>query len=127
MRIEELIDGLIYPEEESSPEDSAENADESDNATTRTIVMTTKTTTTDSESTEGAAAAASLLKLRTEGLARLELIREHYSKAHALLCPQGLAGQSLSDAPGTDLERNDGYSLHLENHRAPLRHGAGDG
>jgi RNA polymerase primary sigma factor len=89
MRIEELIDGLIYPEEESSPEDSAENADESDNADDGDDSDDDEDDDDNSESTEGAAAAASLLKLRTEGLARLELIREHDSKAHALLSRKG--------------------------------------
>jgi predicted nucleic acid-binding Zn-ribbon protein len=38
---------------------------------------------------EGAAAAASLLKLKTEGLERLELIRSHYAKAHGVLPRKG--------------------------------------
>jgi RNA polymerase primary sigma factor len=76
---------------------------------------------------EGAAAAASLLKLKTEGLARLELIRSHYSKAQGCPAAQGFAGQGLSEAAGADLRRDDGYSLHLENHRAPVRFGTRNG
>ena len=83
MRIEELIDGLIYPEGESAPDeapedDKEESDDENDDDDED-----------DSEAAEGAAAAASLLKLRTEGLERLELIRVHDSKAQVLLARKG--------------------------------------
>jgi RNA polymerase primary sigma factor len=86
MRIEELIDGLIYPEEESSPGDPSENDDESEDDEDGDDDDDEDD---NSEAAEGAAAAASLLKLRTEGLARLELIREHDSKAQALLPRKG--------------------------------------
>jgi RNA polymerase primary sigma factor len=86
MRIEELIDGLIYPEEESSPGDPSEDDDESEDDEDGDDDDDEDD---NSEAAEGAAAAASLLKLRTEGLARLELIREHDSKAQALLPRKG--------------------------------------
>ena len=78
MRIDELIDGLIDPEADGSLEElteavAVEEEDDEDSA----------------EAIEGAAAAASLLKLKTEGLERLELIRAHYSKAHAILPRRG--------------------------------------
>ncbi|WP_153109687.1 RNA polymerase sigma factor RpoD [Propionivibrio limicola] len=80
MRIDELIDGLIDPnaeevlEEVALPEDdvSDEEGDE------------------DGEGGgEGAAAAASLQKLKEEGLARLAMIKSHYTKAHAVLIKKG--------------------------------------
>ncbi|SBT06643.1 RNA polymerase, sigma 70 (sigma D) factor [Candidatus Accumulibacter aalborgensis] len=78
MRIDELIDGLIDPEtsgslEELAEEVAAEEAEEGDEEEES------------AEAVEGAAVAASLLKLKTEGLERLELIRTSYAKAHALL------------------------------------------
>ena len=79
MRIDELIDGLIDPETSGSLEELAEELeseaeDEDEEA---------------AEAVEGAAAAASLLRLRTEGLERLERIRAGYTKAHALLLRKG--------------------------------------
>ncbi len=79
MRIDELIDGLISPDAEEIIEELAEDeeaeieADESD----------------DGEAAEGAAAAASLLKLKEEGLERLEVIKSLYTKAHAALVKKG--------------------------------------
>jgi len=87
MRIEELIDGLIYPEEESPPGDSPEDDDESNDDDDEEDDEEDEDD--NSEAAEGAAAAASLLKLKTEGLARLELIRGHDSKAQALLPRKG--------------------------------------
>ncbi|WP_291991422.1 RNA polymerase sigma factor RpoD [Candidatus Accumulibacter sp. ACC007] len=87
MRIEELIDGLIYPEGESAPDGPADDDDESDDDDSEDDEDDDEDD--NSEAAEGAAAAASLLKLRTEGLARLELIREHDSKAQALLSRKG--------------------------------------
>ncbi|MBL8394001.1 MAG: RNA polymerase sigma factor RpoD, partial [Candidatus Accumulibacter sp.] len=79
MRIDELIDGLIDPDVDGSLEELAEvvveDEDEEDEESAETI--------------EGAAAAASLLKLKTNGLDRLELIREHYGKALAILPRRG--------------------------------------
>ncbi|WP_300452063.1 RNA polymerase sigma factor RpoD [Accumulibacter sp.] len=79
MRIDELIDGLIDPDTSGSLEELAEElaseAEEEDEET--------------AEAVEGAAAAASLLKLKTEGLERLEAIRTGYTKAHALLLRKG--------------------------------------
>jgi RNA polymerase primary sigma factor len=78
MRIDELIDGLVDPEIDGSLEDLAVEAavDEEDEEES-------------AEAVEGAAAAASLLKLKTDGLERLELIRSYYTKAHALLPRRG--------------------------------------
>ena len=79
MRIDELIDGLIDPNADEAIEELAEDeeseieADEGD----------------DGESGEGAAAAASLLKLKEEGLARLEVIKGLYAKAHSALLKKG--------------------------------------
>ncbi len=78
MRIDELIDGLIDPATSGSLEELAEvveDEDEDDDEAAEVV--------------EGAAAAASLLKLKTEALGRLELINEHYTKAHALLLKKG--------------------------------------
>ncbi|EXI65442.1 MAG: Sigma-70 [Candidatus Accumulibacter adjunctus] len=78
MRIDELIDGLIDPEADESLEELAEAVaveDEEDEESAEAI--------------EGAAAAASLLKLKTEGLERLELIRAHYVKAQMILPRRG--------------------------------------
>ncbi len=78
MRIDELIDGLIDPEADGSLEELAEAVavdDEEDEESAEAI--------------EGAAAAASLLKLKTEGLERLELIRAHYLKAQVILPRRG--------------------------------------
>jgi RNA polymerase primary sigma factor len=81
MRIDELIDGLIDPETNGSLEElaaeEAENEDDEDEEEDS------------AETVEGAAVAASLLKLKTVGLERLELIRSHYTKAHALLPRRG--------------------------------------
>ena len=88
MRIEELIDGLIYPEGESAPDGPADDDDEGDDDDSGDDDEDDDED-DNSEAAEGAAAAASLLKLRTEGLARLELIREHDSKAQALLSRKG--------------------------------------
>jgi len=78
MRIDELIDGLIDPEGDGSLEELAEAVavdDEEDEESAEAI--------------EGAAAAASLLKLKTEGLERLEVIRAHYLKAQGILPRRG--------------------------------------
>ena len=88
MRIEELIDGLIYPEEEAAAGEPSEDDDASDDDEDGDDDDDDDED-DNSEAAEGAAAAASLLKLRTEGLARLELIREHDSKAQALLPRKG--------------------------------------
>ncbi|WP_374681120.1 RNA polymerase sigma factor RpoD [Accumulibacter sp.] len=88
MRIEELIDGLIYPEGESAPDGPADDDDDGDDDDSGDDDEDDDED-DNSEAAEGAAAAASLLKLRTEGLARLELIREHDSKAQALLARKG--------------------------------------
>ena len=82
MRIEELIDGLITPEGQDVAEelvedddasvdddDDSDDDDDEDNAA----------------AAAGAAAAASLLKLKTESLERLEVIRAHNTQAQALL------------------------------------------
>ncbi|MBS1227548.1 MAG: polymerase, sigma 70 subunit, RpoD [Proteobacteria bacterium] len=79
MRIDELIDGLINLSAEEVIEELAEDeeaeieADEAD----------------DGEAAEGAAAAASLLKLKEEGLERLNVIKALYGKAHAALVKKG--------------------------------------
>ncbi|MEI7614630.1 MAG: RNA polymerase sigma factor region1.1 domain-containing protein, partial [Betaproteobacteria bacterium] len=79
MRIDELIDGLIDPnandaiEELAADEEAEIEEDEGD----------------DSEAAEGAAAAASLLKLKLEGLERLEVIKSVYAKAHSTLVKKG--------------------------------------
>ncbi|WP_300341425.1 RNA polymerase sigma factor RpoD [Accumulibacter sp.] len=82
MRIEELIDGLITPEGQDVAEelvedddasvdddDDSDDDDDEDNAA----------------AAAGAAAAASLLKLKTESLERLEVIRAYNTQAQALL------------------------------------------
>ncbi|MDS4014143.1 MAG: RNA polymerase sigma factor RpoD [Candidatus Accumulibacter sp.] len=78
MRVDELIDGLIDPSTSGSLEELTEvvedDEDEDDEA---------------AEVVEGAAAAATLLKLKTEALERLDVIREHYTRAHALLLRKG--------------------------------------
>jgi RNA polymerase primary sigma factor len=79
MRIDELIDGLINPDEEELIEDLAEDEEaeiESDEAD-------------DGEGVEGAAAAASLAKLKEEGLERLMVIKALYTKAHSALLKKG--------------------------------------
>ncbi|MBL8375859.1 RNA polymerase sigma factor RpoD [Accumulibacter sp.] len=78
MRIDELIDGLVDPEIDGSLEHLAVEApvDEEDEEES-------------AEAVEGAAAAASLLRLKTDALERLELIRSYYSKAHVLLPRRG--------------------------------------
>jgi RNA polymerase primary sigma factor len=79
MRIDELIDGLIDPNAEELIEELVEDEEaeiESDESE-------------DSEAAEGAAAAASLLKLKEEGLAKLEVIKSIYSKAHVALLKKG--------------------------------------
>ena len=79
MRIDELIDGLIDPNADELVEELAEDEeaeiedDESD----------------DGEAAEGAAAAASLLKLKEEGLVRLDVIKGLYTKAHSALVKKG--------------------------------------
>ena len=79
MRIDELIDGLINLDAEEIIEELAEDeeaeieADEAD----------------DGEAAEGAAAAASLLKLKEEGLERLNVIKALYGKAHGALVKKG--------------------------------------
>ena len=79
MRIDELIDGLINLDEEEIIEELAEDEEaeiESDEAD-------------DGEAAEGAAAAASLLKLKEEGLERLNAIKALYGKAHGALVKKG--------------------------------------
>ncbi|HRD86909.1 MAG: RNA polymerase sigma factor RpoD [Candidatus Accumulibacter sp.] len=78
MRIDELIDGLIDPESDGSLEELAE-----------AVAVDEEEDEDGAEAIEGAAAAASLLKLRTEGLERLELIRGHYVKAQVILPRRG--------------------------------------
>jgi len=78
MRIDELIDGLIDPATEGTLEELADElpvSEDDDEEATETV--------------EGAAAAATLLKLKTEGLERLAVIREHYQQAHPLLVRKG--------------------------------------
>ncbi|MFZ4535335.1 RNA polymerase sigma factor RpoD [Propionivibrio sp.] len=75
MRIDELIDGLINHSADEVIEELAADEEaevESDEAE-------------DLEAAEGAAAAASLLKLKTEGLERLTVIKSLYTKAHSIL------------------------------------------
>ena len=86
MRIDELIDGLIDPnameeamEELGGEDEEAELEEEDDD---------------DGESGEGAAATASLLKLKEDGLQRLEEIRSLYTKAHATLVKKGSQDKS---------------------------------
>ena len=79
MRIDELIDGLIDPNadgaiEELVEDETAEIEEEEGEG---------------SEIDEGAAAAASLLKLKIEGLERLAIIKDLYSKAQAILTKKG--------------------------------------
>ncbi len=78
MRIDELIDGLIDPETSGSLEEL-------------TNEMETVTDEEDDESAEAVegAAAASLLRLKTDALERLEVIRTSYRKAHATLGRKG--------------------------------------
>jgi RNA polymerase primary sigma factor len=79
MRIDELIDGLINLSAEEIIEELAEDEEaevESDEAE-------------DGEAAEGAAAAASLLKLKEEGLERLNVIKALYAKAHSALLKKG--------------------------------------
>ena len=78
MRIDELIDGLIDPETEGTLEELADELPVSDDEDEE-----------GAEAVEGAAAAATLLKLKTEGLERLAVIREHYQQAHLLLVRKG--------------------------------------
>ena len=81
MRIDELIDGVIDPNaQEAAPEETHEEVEEEieedDNE--------------DGEGGgEGAAATASLLKLKQEGLERLNIIKSLYGKAHAVLAKKG--------------------------------------
>jgi len=79
MRIDELIDGLIDPEIDESLEALAEEVVESEDEEDEDSA----------EAVEGAAAAASLLKLKTEGLERLELIRTYYAQARNILPRKG--------------------------------------
>jgi RNA polymerase primary sigma factor len=79
MRIDELIDGLINHSADEIIEELAEDEEaevESDEAD-------------DGEAAEGAAAAASLLKLKEEGLERLNAIKALYLKAHSALLKKG--------------------------------------
>ena len=84
MRIDELIDGLIDPNADEIIEELAEDEeaqieeDESD----------------DGEAAEGAAAAASLLKLKEDGLVRLDEIKSLYGKAHSALMKKGSQDKS---------------------------------
>ena len=79
MRIDELIDGLIDPEIDESLEALVEEVVESEDEEDEDSA----------EAVEGAAAAASLLKLKTEGLERLELIRTYYAQARNILPRKG--------------------------------------
>ncbi len=80
MRIDELIDGLIDPATEGTLEELAEELPVTDDE---------EADEEESEAVEGAAAAATLLKLKTEGLERLAVIRAHYEQAHPLLAHKG--------------------------------------
>ena len=82
MRIDELIDGLIDPDTSGSLEELAEEEDAEEEDAEEEEEDS-------AETVEGAAAAASLLKLKTAGLERLELIRADYIKAHTLLLIKG--------------------------------------
>ena len=81
MRIDELIDGLIDPNateeelEEMGGEEEDGDIDEDEDE--------------DDDAGEGAAATASLLKLKEEGLARLNEINSLYAKAHSTLTKKG--------------------------------------
>ena len=84
MRIDELIDGLINHGEDQIIEELAEDEEaeiESDEVE-------------DGEAAEGAAAAASLLKLKEDGLERLNIIKAHYTKAHSALLKKGSQDKS---------------------------------
>ncbi|MES2771622.1 MAG: RNA polymerase sigma factor RpoD [Pseudomonadota bacterium] len=79
MRIDELIDGLIDPNAENEIEELVEDeADAIEDEEGEEV-----------EGIEGAAAAAALLKLKTEGLERLALIKTAYTKAHNALVKKG--------------------------------------
>ncbi|MBL8399153.1 MAG: RNA polymerase sigma factor RpoD [Candidatus Accumulibacter sp.] len=78
MRIDELIDGLIDPETEGTLEELTDELPVPDDEDEESA-----------EAAEGAAAAATLLKLKTDGLERLAVIREHYLQAHLLLVQKG--------------------------------------
>ena len=80
MRIDELIDGLIDPNaeemlEEQLPDEDADVDSDSDDD--------------DGDAGEGAAATASLLKLKEDGLVRLNEIKSLHAKAHSALVKKG--------------------------------------
>ncbi|WP_291992482.1 RNA polymerase sigma factor RpoD [Candidatus Accumulibacter sp. ACC003] len=81
MRIEELIDGLITAEVESVSEDEDDDEAESDDDSEDEDDEEEE----NAEAAAGAAAAATLLKLKTDALERLDLIRTHNTQAQALL------------------------------------------
>ena len=83
MRIDELIDGLIDPNaEEAVLEDSVEDL-ESD------VEDDEEDDDEDAADRAEGAASASLLKLREDGLAKLEAIKSLHAKAHAALLKKG--------------------------------------
>ena len=84
MRIDELIDGLINPDADEMIEELAEDEEAEIEADEEE----------DSEAAEGAAAAASLLKLKEEGLERLNVIKALYIKAHSALGKKGSQDKS---------------------------------
>jgi len=84
MRIDELIDGLINADADEVIEDLAEDEEAEIEADEEE----------DSEAAEGAAAAASLLKLKEEGLERLNVIKALYIKAHSALAKKGSQDKS---------------------------------
>ncbi len=79
MRIDELIDGLIDPDSNELIEELVDD-EEAEVATDESE---------DSEAAEGAAAAATLLKLKEDGLVRLDVIKSLYTKAHSVLGKKG--------------------------------------
>src|ERR1035437_5285584 len=84
LRIDELIDGLINHNDDEVIEELVEDEEaevEGDEEE-------------DSEAAEGAAAAASLLKLKEEGLERLNVIKSLYTKAHGALAKKGSQDKS---------------------------------
>ena len=80
MRIDELIDAIIDPASASTIEELAEDEE---------AVVAADEGGDEGEDVEGAAAAASLLKLKVEGLAKLDVISKLYAKAYAVLMKKG--------------------------------------
>jgi RNA polymerase primary sigma factor len=84
MRIDELIDGLIDPNSNELIEELVEEEEEEEAGEDGE----------DAEGAEGAAAAATLLKLKEDGLVRLEAIKALYTKAHSALVKKGSQDKS---------------------------------